>query len=359
MQRLLRYVLLFVFVAFTNAALAQGAAGSIAGRLLDPNGLPIGNLDQQSVVLTMTETATGKVYSVPVQASGSYELKGLPAGNYDLSVPIQGAMYRSFEQKSVTIAAGKTLRKDLPIPWSINLGTIGDDPTTLSNDLRARSKDTAGPTPRTAEGKPDFSGIWYNVPNNTPRARVPMKPWAEEISKQLQRINQGENGGPGNQGPAAYCLPQSAIPLTLPFPYEFVQTPGRMVQITEFTTPAYRMIYMDGRKHPEEWNPAWYGHSVGHWEGDTLVVDTVGFNEITPGFGVHSEKLHVVERIRRPSRGQLIVDITAEDPEAWTGPYQTQIVAGLVTGEEILEFVCPENNKDPLHFGGLGWKGRP
>ena len=78
-----------------------------------------------------------------------------------------------------------------------------------------------------------------------------------------------------------------------------------------------------------------------------------------PGFAVHSEKLHVVERWRRPTRGRLEVEITATDPDAWDGEFKMSFVAGLIPDEEILEFVCPENNVDPLHFGGLGWKGRP
>ena len=101
------------------------------------------------------------------------------------------------------------------------------------------------------------------------------------------------------------------------------------------------------------------GHSVGSWEGDTLVVETVGFNEVAPGFGIHTEKLRVTERIRRPEFGRLEIEITAEHPEAYTDTYTLHYEAGLVPDEEILEFVCAENNKDPLHFGALGWKGRP
>ena len=134
-----------------------------------------------------------------------------------------------------------------------------------------------------------------------------------------------------------------------------IQTKDVIIHLTEFTTPGYRQIFLDGRKHPEDWNPAWMGHSVGHWEGDTLVIDSVGFNEITGGFGVHSEKLHIVERITRPSMAALHIDIEADDAETYDGVWRRSIDAGLIPTEEILEFVCAENNKDPLHFGGLGW----
>jgi hypothetical protein len=162
-----------------------------------------------------------------------------------------------------------------------------------------------------------------------------------------------------DQNAAAYCLPQTAVPTMLSYPQKFVQGRTTIIQLVDFFTPGYRQIFIDGRGHPADWNPSWLGHSVGTWEGDTLVVETVGFNEITPGFGIHSEKLRVVERFQRPDLGRLRVDIVAEDPEAWTGPLRSVAEAVLTPDEEVLEWVCAENNKDPLHFGGLGWRGRP
>src|SRR4029077_20079314 len=94
-----------------------------------------------------------------------------------------------------------------------------------------------------------------------------------------------------------------------------VQTPSLIVQMSEFDTPGYRQIFLDGRPHPnpKQWNPSWAGHSTGKWEGDTLVVDTVGFNELAGGVSIHTEKLHIIERIQRPDLGHLHVDTTVED----------------------------------------------
>jgi hypothetical protein len=344
-----------VIIAGTTAligqALAQGAPGVIGGKLIDPNGNPITLLDAD---ISMKNTATGEVKAAAVLPSGEYVVTGLAPGVYDLHLPIACCMYRTYEQKTVTIPAGETVNLDLNISWAGNLGTIGDDPGQLGMDMRLKAGTIEGPPPRMPDGKIDFNGIWYNFPDPPGvRPRPPMKPWAAEMQEQLRKIN--------TQGPAAYCLPQHAIPTAILFPYKVVQTNDVMVHLTEFTTPGYRQVFLDGRPHPpaEEWNPAWHGHSTGHWEGDTLVIDTVGFNEITPGFDVHSEKLHVVERWRRPTRGRLEVEITATDPDAWDGEFKFSFVAGLIPDEEILEFVCPENNVDPLHFGGLGWKGRP
>ncbi len=146
------------------------------------------------------------------------------------------------------------------------------------------------------------------------------------------------------------------------FPYKIIQSRDALVSLTETFSPGWRQVFLDGRPHPpmNEWNPAWHGHSVGRWEGDTLVIDTVGFNEITPGFGVHSEKLHVIERWRRPDRGRLEIEITATDPEAWTGEFKFSFASGLVPNQEVLEYVCAENNPDILRVGSeRGWRGRP
>ena len=343
-------VLLATAAAFTSACFAQGRTGGFEGRLVDPNGAQIVNVD---ATIHMKNTATGETRSIPLPDSGVFSITGLAPGMYDLNIPIASAMYNTYEQKSITITGGKVLKSDIPVPWGINLGTIGDDPTMLGADMRARAGDVSGPAPRTADGKPDLSGMWYVIPEDRGvRAPIPLQKWADDMNKQLQKLNQ--------QGPAVYCLPQSAVPITLPFPHKFVQAKDVLIHITEFTTPGYRQIFLDGRPHPPaaEWNPAWMGHSTGRWEGDTLVVDTIGFNEIAPAFGVHTEKLHVVERYTRPERGRLEVEITATDPEAYTGEWKFKLKAGLIPTEEILEFVCPENNLDALH-NGHPWRGRP
>ncbi len=349
----LRNLALMLGACCAALAWGQGATASLSGKLFDANGSAITLLEAS---VSVTNTRTGEVKAAVLQPNGEYLITGLVAGVYDLNIPIACCMYRSYEQKSITLAAGQALKQDVNVGWGINLGTIGDDPGQLGMDMRRRAGQIEGPTPRMPDGKMDFSGVWYNVPPPMEvRAALlpPMQPWARDMFKQLQQLYP--------QGPQAYCLPQHAVPTALLFPYKVVQTKELMVHLTEATTPGHRQVFMDGRPHPpaDEWNPAWMGHSIARWEGDTLVIDSTGFNEVTPGFGVHTEKLHVVERWRRPSLGKLEVEITATDPDAWTGEFRMSFTAALVPKEEILEFVCPENNVDPLHFGGLGWKGRP
>jgi hypothetical protein len=357
MSTVIRCFFALALMTWSGVAMAaQTGAASFAGALLDPNGEAVTHLDQIGAVITMKSAANGQVYSVKVGASGEFNMK-LPEGSYDLRVPITTALLQPFEQKGVVVKAGAPLRMDITLPWGINLGTIGDDGTQKANELRARSKFVDGPTPHLADGRPDLSGIWYNIGAGRPPT-PPMKPWALDMQAQMRKILAG---GPGTQGAGSYCLPQTATPTTITHGYKFVQGQSEIVQLTEALADGWRQIFMDGRPHPaaEDWNPAWYGHSIGRWDGDTLVIDTVGFNESTPGYGVHSEKLHVVERINRPTVGKLKIAVSADDADAWTGPVSWTIEAGLVTGDELQESICNENNAYLVPRDGLGWRARP
>ena len=338
-----RLVLCAVLLGFTLAA--QPAPGTLVGVLKDPNNNALTGFN--GAVLFAKNLETGRDFSVDVQLTGEYTLSGLPPGTYDLVIPLASAMYLTAAQKNVKIVSGEQ-RINMQAPWGMNLGTLGDDPDMLGKDMRRKAK-VSGPTPRLANGKPDFSGMWSTIIEARRPVPYPLKPWAMEIQKQIDETIKDK------QNPGSYCLPQAASPFLIPFPHKLVQAQGVIIHMTEFTTPGYRQVFIDGRKHPEDWNPAWMGHSVGHYEGDTLVIDSVGFNELTAGFSVHSEKLHVVERWTRPDNANLVVEIAADDADAYTRVWKTTVRAALVPDEEILEFVCAENNKDPLHFGGLGW----
>jgi len=329
-------------------AAAQQAGGSIFGNFIDPNGEIVERLNTP---VFLTNSETGEEFTADMSTVGQYSLSNLPAGNYELYFPSGCCMYRPYTEENVSIAPGETLQFDLNLEWGINLGTIGDDPGMLSNDMRARAGDLTGlPTPRRPDGKPDLSGIWYNILDQRNNRAPRMQPWAQEMDDLLDELNA--------QGPASYCLPQSAIFTTLPFPYKFIQTDELIIQLVEFATPGFRQIFMDGRELPEIWNPAWLGHSTAVWDGDTLVVTTNGFNEITPGFGVHTDQLVVTERFTRTNYGTLMIEISAEDPEAFEEPYTRYYQAGLTPTEEILEFVCAEGFSEAL-YDQEPWRGRP
>ncbi len=337
--------------AVATTVAAQAAPGLLSGQLIDPNGNVVTGLENTSLELVNVETKQTFTAAIS-QQTGEFSVNGIPPGVYDLKAPIICCLYSSIDRKGMRVDPAQRL--DVPVQWGMNLGTIGDDPGILGNDLRARAGAQTGPTPRMPDGKPDLSGVWSFVRRGAPGFGPPlqMKPWAAAIQKQLRDMGVDANAG-------AYCLPGSAIPTMLTYPQKFIQTPSVIIQLTDFYIPGYRQIFIDGRGHPEYWNPSWLGHSIGTWEDDTLVIETVGFNEVTPfGFGIHSEKLRVIERIRRPDYGRLEVEIYAEDPEAWEAPYKTTLEAALVPDEEILEWVC-ENNTVPEHSEGLSWRGRP
>lgn len=328
------------------------AQGVISGSLIDPNGANITGLNQEVILVNV---ATSEEFSGRTDLEGNYSIAGLPAGTYDLSFLFRTAMYQSYSEEGVVINDGETLEHNLNIEWSINLGTIGDDPGMLAVDMLRESGELAGPAPRLFNGNVDFSGMWVNTQNpdfsSRQQPQPPYQSWAAEMNEELRAMN--------FQNPGAYCLPQSAVMSTDGFPWQIVQTADIMIQIMEFVTPGWRQVFLDGRDFPELWNPSWQGHSRGHWEGDTLVVETSGFNDYTPGFGIHSDKMVVTERYTRPEFGRMLVEVTVEDPEALTDSYTKVYEHGLVLGEEILEFICAEGNTDPAYWEQPIWRGRP
>lgn len=206
----------------------------------------------------------------------------------------------------------------------------------------------AGPTPRTSDGKVDFSGVWSPLLSSFANmGQVPLQPWAEALYKE-RRANLSKDD------PEGFCLP-SGVPRISPFPYKIVQTPKLIVMLFEGNVHSYRQFFLDGRGHPKDLDPLWMGDSIASWDGDTLVVDTIGFNDKTwvNGQGVpHTEQLHVIERYRRPDLGHLEIEITMEDPKAFTKPHTFKRTHALKPAWEIQEYVCNEFNVDAEHLVG-------
>ena len=211
----------------------------------------------------------------------------------------------------------------------------------------------AAPAPKTPDGKPDFSGIWQahdgRYLNNLAAdgVEVPMQPWAAKLLRERQE-NQAKDR------PSGECLPHSVTDFDAHFtPKKLIQTPGVLVILFE-SYHSWRQIFTDGRALPESREPAWFGYSAGKWEGNTLVVDTVGLNEKTWLDDIghpHSDALRIIERFRRPDFGHMVVQVTIDDPKAYTKPWTVSIPWEYVADTELLDWVC-ENNKDPGHMVG-------
>jgi hypothetical protein len=243
--------------------------------------------------------------------------------------------------------------------------------------------DLAAPPPHTADAKPDFSGLWEpargqggrgrggesfngtrplpfaipSEPGDPPVAQffnigagfkegLPFTPWATQLRAQRKGNNNKDN-------PDAACLPLGLTQLHMhPQPRKIVQTPREIVVMYE-ANGNMRQILMDGRTLPKDPTPWWYGYSIGHWDGDTLVVETSGFRDDV-WLDVEGSPLtstgKMIERWRRPKFGLMQIDITIEDPKAYTKPFTVRVNHQLMPDAELMEFVCEE--RDAVHYVG-------
>jgi hypothetical protein len=209
------------------------------------------------------------------------------------------------------------------------------------------------PAPRQA-GKPDLSGLWrFNAEAYSSNVTVDLKP--EEIDPKVVELYKQRMEDLGKDDPATFrCLPSGPRQLVSPASWvRIIQTPTMIAMLYEDLL--YRQIFMDGRELPTDPNPSFMGYSVGRWEGDTLVVDSLGFNETTwLDFGghPHSEALKMTERIRRTDLGHLDVTVRLEDPKYYRRAWEVPLKGDLIIDTEMIEYVCNENQKDFAHLVG-------
>lgn len=269
------------------------------------------------------------------------------------------------------------MRKVLCLTGVLTL-IIGSWSLVVSGQQSTRTaRPAAPPTPRLANGTPNLgrapgekTGVW-DVPyiqnmadrvtgisprdsgraaGRGPRAgsstepHIPFMPWSAAVFD-YQTANVAKFD------PEAYCLPPGGPRMmATPYPLEIIQLPERMFFVFEGATHIWREVYMDGRPHPpaQDLNPTYLGHSVGKWDKDTLVIDVVGFNEATwlDHFGhPHTRFLHVIERITRPDKNTLHYEATIDDPGAYTRPWTTAWDIPWDPNDELVEYVCQENNR--------------
>jgi len=226
--------------------------------------------------------------------------------------------------------------------------------STIPQAKRAKrhiDKGPDGPAPRTKDGHPDFTGFWGYAGVTSDLARdygvgeVPMTGLGERLFKERQ-------ANLGKDDPEARCLP-TGVPRRDPYPTKMVQTPDLLIILFEGNIHSYRQIPLDGRPHPKDVNPTWYGDSIGHWEGEELVIDTIGFNGKTwLDMAGHpaSDKLHVIERYSRPNLGTLRLHLTIEDPVMYKRPWDVTYDTPLEPGQDIIEYICQENERDVEHI---------
>jgi hypothetical protein len=334
-----RVALVIGCLALTVMASAQGVRGSLSGTVI----VAWSGERTREAPIQIRHAETGAVLRATSGPDGRYRFADIPAGEYMLTVAMPCCGFEPY-RRAVVVRPGETATLDVSLDENVGGRTIGDDPGRNADLLRDRAKVPNLPVPRTAGGTVDFSGVWVVYYDRFPEQPAAL-PWAEALAK--QRIANNRHDAPHTQ-----CLPQG-FPVggaSTPWLTKFLQVPGLLVMLFE-DAPGFRQIFLDGRSHPAEVNPSWYGHSVGRWEGDTLVVDTVGFNDRSwVGVYPHTEQLRATERYRRPEYGRLEIQLVFEDPGTFTRPWTQNFVWYLAPQEELIEYVC-ENNRTDLLIG--------
>jgi hypothetical protein len=288
-----------------------------------------------------THTTTKGVYTATSSDKGIYTITQLPAGDYDLTVDVPG--FNAYAQKNVNVAAGQTVQFNIRL-IEYQLDTLGDGKD-FRLSLLTPHPTPEGPTPRTPDGKPDLTGVWYAQRTVDPGKPEPL-PWADALQRERAENN-------SKDAPGAHCLPRGLTNAGALFPFKLVQTPTLLVMLFEDDTPSHRQVFLDGRGHPTDPNPNWMGHSIGRWEGDTLVIDTVGFNDeswLNAAGYPHTEMLHITERFHRVDLGHIEIEFTIEDKATYAKPWVIKRVADLDTKDEIGEYVCID--RDAPHLVG-------
>ena len=270
---------------------------------------------------------------------------------------------RGFPRVAATAAVVSFLPIPAPAQW-LNYPTAGV-PKKADG-----TPNLAAPTPKMADGKPDLSGLWGNycptgkgtvlcapefaVPQvfgdigRGVKGGLPYQPWAADIVK-ARRADSGKDD------PTSHCLPGGVAKLhTAALLRKIVQVPGLVIFLTE-RNASYRQIFTDGRPLPEDPSPAWNGYSTGHWDGDTLVVETAGFLDgqwLDRSGSPLTSTGRMTEKFRRVNYGTLNIELTVDDPKAYTKPWMIQLTQRLVLDTELLDYICLENEKDAAHLVG-------
>ena len=214
----------------------------------------------------------------------------------------------------------------------------------------------SAPAPKMADGKPNLEGIWepngikylINIAADLKPTDVPFRPEAATLYRARRENN-------GLEDPDARCLP-SGMPRkdAITSPYKILQSPGEVVFLYESRT-TFRQVFTDGRPFPKDMQPAWDGYSVGHWDGDTLVIETRGMNGkawLDSNGHPLSDAMHLTEKFRRPDYGHMEIEITIDDPKMYTKPWTIKENPHLLVDTELIEYSCFEDEKDLKHLVG-------
>ena len=338
-----RWVLLLALLT-ANLTAQTSSAGTISGTITDPDGHFV------RVPVEVVNAATKVAFRTMASAEGQYSFSPLPSGIYQLTVQVLATSYRTFLRDNVKVAPGQTIKLDIHLQEGIGLNTLGDGrefSQDVAHENLAKLVVPAGPTPRMSDGKPDLSGYWSATGGSFDSGVPEFQNWAIYLARKRQADDLRDL-------PSACCQPNGIVlAVNTGAAQRIAQITGLLVMYSEGQLP--RQIFLDGRTHPGDPNPTWRGHSIGRWEGDTLVADTIGFNDkpwLDWNGHSHTDKLHVVERYSRPDLGHLELEMIVEDRGALKASWLLKRTYILDPKEDILESVCTENERDLPHLVG-------
>jgi hypothetical protein len=262
--------------------------------------------------------------------------------------------------------------------WSLISAPVGAQTGDISKPgfghaANAKPLPPGGPTPRTADGHPDLSGVWFPGlmgredltaesdpahlqfdPKATPEEKPPFQPWAAAKIKAMSEIDLQLGRASVN------CMPRGVPGMftTNPYPLQLVQTPGQLVQLDELNNN-WRVIPTDGRPHSKDPDPTFNGEGIGHWEGEVLAIDVIAMDTRSWDNGngwFHSEQQHLVERLSRPTKNYLVYQVTIEDPKVLTKPWTSAPRKWSLGHEPLQEYYCT-NDEDKRQLEELEKRG--
>jgi len=207
------------------------------------------------------------------------------------------------------------------------------------------------PTSTLANNSGRLSDSRVNLPTNLSLEDVPFQPWAREAYEYRQATFTKDD-------PHTRCKPSGGARMFhTPYGFEILDLPdaGQIIFVSVGAPHSWRVVYMDGRSHPADPDPTWFGHSIGHWEDDTLVIDTIAFNDrfwISRGGFPHTIQLHTIERLSRPDFNTLLYEITIDDPGAYTDTWSGGFIIPWIPDNEPFDYLCQENNLDAARMIG-------
>jgi hypothetical protein len=311
---------------------AASMAGTITGSVSGPDGVALAHAP-----ILIVNNATGDGILRYGSDNGEFAAANLDAGEYTISVAMPCCSYLPYTSDVVVVSNDNTIETLIQIEAADFLIALADDPGALAAELLQRRVLPDEPVPESG-GKPDFSGVWLLDDDPFPDDPEPL-PWAAKVAA-------ARNPDDLQQDLFARCLPgELPIPgAAIPMITKFVHTNELLVMLFE-GPPGYRQVFIDGRELPKDPNPSWLGHSVGRWEGHTLVIETVGFDTRgQSGDYPRSEEMRLEERYTRTEYGYLELQMTIDDPGVFEKPWVRSLHLDLVPQEDLIEFVC-ENNK--------------